>query len=231
MQIKPSLDCLPYIPHLWILLNLFVLCIPKGLFSSFLFPLQCSAKLYDRKEKCCWVECNALWMALRTWNWGVFCLSAKQQQQQSGVIAAASSSFSGYGLWAFHLKGFFPRILPFLLQADCLRENCMRKKEDELPLPLMELFIKEQLSACSGKAPSGWWEQLEIVHLHARNQFHWRFYCPSLYSRKSRRFTKVLSLNVWTSWMPCGYCFKNICKDFKRKVRFFTLSSKGHVFY
>lgn len=143
------------------------------------------------------------------------------------------SFFQLLWLWSmsFPSQRLFSKDSTFFVTGRLSKRKLYEKKEDELPLPLMELFIKEQLSACSGKAPSGWWEQLEIVHLHARNQFHWRFYCPSLYSRKSRRFTKVLSLNVWTSWMPCGYCFKNICKDFKRKVRFFTLSSKGHVFY
>lgn len=76
----------------------------------------------------------------------------------------------------------------------------------------MKLFINEKLSACRGRVSSGWWEQSEIVHLHARSQFHWLFYCPFLYSGKSRRF---VNLCVWTSWMPYGCCFKNICRDFK----------------
>lgn len=74
----------------------------------------------------------------------------------------------------FVFQRLFPRVLLFFYYSFLLKnKNLYSKREDESPLPLMELFIEEQLSLCWGKAPPVWLEQLEIVLSHARNWFHW----------------------------------------------------------
>lgn len=89
---------------------------------------------------------SAPWMAQRTWG-SVSSVSAFLQKRTVGVIRdPAVSGFCGDGPWSLHLKGFF-QVFYLFCYSFLWNNKCLYgKKEDKFHLPLLELFIEEQLS-------------------------------------------------------------------------------------